>query len=244
MTEKLVERRMFPIMCGEDIPWVVIAPCEDQAQRNHSQSLKRLAERGGLDPQEALWVLTGQKWASTKLTLEEADTKLREIAKERYYLPAIERLEAELVELRETHTDKALAWDKCQELRSELAEARAEIERYRIALERISKANVLDMNTLHPGGCQREAAEALFIPAPEPSPAPSHTGLPRTAYCGAPQPTPEREAERRVINAAMQWAYEQKQPLSGKALVLRQVCEELFDKNTDQTAQQQAPESE
>jgi hypothetical protein len=34
-------------------------------------------------------------------------------------------------------------------------------EIYRKALERISKSNLMDMNTLHPDGCAREAAEAL-----------------------------------------------------------------------------------
>lgn len=39
------------------IPWSLIAPHEAQAQRNHDQSLKRLAERGGLSPGEALCTL-------------------------------------------------------------------------------------------------------------------------------------------------------------------------------------------
>lgn len=59
--------RMFPIMDigGKRavIPWRVIAPHEEQAQRNHSQSLKRLAERGGLCWSEAWGVLTGVGWS-------------------------------------------------------------------------------------------------------------------------------------------------------------------------------------
>jgi len=43
------------------IPWEVISPYEEQAQKNHSQSLKRLAERGGLGIQEMYHVMTGQK---------------------------------------------------------------------------------------------------------------------------------------------------------------------------------------
>lgn len=39
------------------IPWVALAPHEAQALKNHSQTLERLAERGGLSPKEALAVL-------------------------------------------------------------------------------------------------------------------------------------------------------------------------------------------
>ena len=60
-----VERR-FPIMHSdggpESIPWAMIAPKEGQARNNHGQSLKRLAERGGLSPCEALAVLEGRGW--------------------------------------------------------------------------------------------------------------------------------------------------------------------------------------
>jgi hypothetical protein len=36
---------------------VLVAPHEEQAQRNHDQTLQRLAERGGLSPAELLAVL-------------------------------------------------------------------------------------------------------------------------------------------------------------------------------------------
>jgi hypothetical protein len=49
--------RKFPIMGGPTIPWASIAPYDGQAQRNHSQTLERLAERGGLDVHEALHVM-------------------------------------------------------------------------------------------------------------------------------------------------------------------------------------------
>lgn len=54
---------LFPIL-GERtgdpktyIPWAVIAPHEGQALKNHQQTLERLAQRGGLDPAEAVAVL-------------------------------------------------------------------------------------------------------------------------------------------------------------------------------------------
>ena len=52
----LLERR-FPIQGGPSLPWTMIAPYESIAQRNHSQSLERLAQRGGLSPFEAVLVL-------------------------------------------------------------------------------------------------------------------------------------------------------------------------------------------
>ena len=54
--------RMFPIMDGPAIPWRLIAPHERQAQRTHSQTLERLAERGGLSPCEAMAVLEDREW--------------------------------------------------------------------------------------------------------------------------------------------------------------------------------------
>ncbi len=64
---KLKERR-FPVMHVRNrfpdapgfIRWSVIEHHEACAQRNHSQSLDRLAQRGGLDPTEALAVMTNQ----------------------------------------------------------------------------------------------------------------------------------------------------------------------------------------
>lgn len=44
------------------LPWDVIAPHAAQAQRNHGQTLERLAERGGLGPDEAVAVLENRPW--------------------------------------------------------------------------------------------------------------------------------------------------------------------------------------
>lgn len=44
------------------LPWAMIQPHEAQAQLNHSQSLKRLAERGGLSACEALAILDNRRW--------------------------------------------------------------------------------------------------------------------------------------------------------------------------------------
>lgn len=48
--------------CPRSIPWALIAPHEAQAKENHDQTLERLAERGGLDPDEAVAVLEDREW--------------------------------------------------------------------------------------------------------------------------------------------------------------------------------------
>ncbi len=57
--------RWFPILhhehvpsdCPQRVPFLIVESHEDQAQRNHDQSLAELARRGGLDPVE-LWLVT------------------------------------------------------------------------------------------------------------------------------------------------------------------------------------------
>jgi hypothetical protein len=105
--------RLFPIQGGPAIPWSVISPFEDQAQRNHDQSLQRLAERGGLGPEEAISVLTNTRygaWAeeyvaahdipATRAGSEQirraANARLLEIVRERQANPRAEQVEATL----------------------------------------------------------------------------------------------------------------------------------------------------
>jgi len=52
--EEPLRRRMA------SLPWAFLAPHEAQAKRNHDQTLRRLAERGGLSPREALAVVEGR----------------------------------------------------------------------------------------------------------------------------------------------------------------------------------------
>ena len=46
------------------VPWAKLIPYEANAQRNHSQSLARLAERGGLSWMELRWIISGKGWGS------------------------------------------------------------------------------------------------------------------------------------------------------------------------------------
>lgn len=66
-------RKVMPIMGGticSEIPWGLISPHEQQARKNHGQTLDRLAERGGLGHSEAIDIIEGRKWGSSKHCVE------------------------------------------------------------------------------------------------------------------------------------------------------------------------------
>ena len=74
MTDKELEERRFPVLdAGFSVPWRLVAPFEAQAERNHNQTLQRLAERGGLDPVELWAVMHRMGWKDrSKLPSQEA----------------------------------------------------------------------------------------------------------------------------------------------------------------------------
>lgn len=57
------------------VPWEMVSPHEKQADENHSQTLARLAERGGLAPCELIAVLEDRDWR--RMTLAECAHRLR-----------------------------------------------------------------------------------------------------------------------------------------------------------------------
>ncbi|MDW3682976.1 hypothetical protein RA280_14705 [Cupriavidus sp. CV2] len=66
-------RAVMPIMGAtllSEIPFAMIAPHEAQAQRNHGQSMERLAQRGGLAACEAIDIIEGRRWGSAKPCIE------------------------------------------------------------------------------------------------------------------------------------------------------------------------------
>ncbi len=72
------ERRDFP-GGRRSVPWSWVAPHEDQARSNHGQSLERLAQRGGLGPDELLCTVHGRSLRaifSKALTLADAEAWL------------------------------------------------------------------------------------------------------------------------------------------------------------------------
>ncbi len=83
-----MNNRPFPIIQGsaerfdpsgapESIPWGLLEPHEAQAVRNHSQSLRRLAERGGLSTCEAIAVIEDRRWC--KMERKDAAEKLNDM---------------------------------------------------------------------------------------------------------------------------------------------------------------------
>jgi len=65
----------------KDVPWAMLEACERRAQRNHGQSLERLAERGGLDAGETLCILDDKSWdeaypgtATSGLSVDDEET--------------------------------------------------------------------------------------------------------------------------------------------------------------------------
>ena len=72
-----MKRKLMPLAVDQGcsiplVPWEMLAPHEAQAQRNHGgQSLERLAQRGGLDPCEALAILDDKPWGPEYLALAE-----------------------------------------------------------------------------------------------------------------------------------------------------------------------------
>lgn len=55
------EEKRGPPECPRSVPWSFIEPGRVQAERNHGQTLERLAERGGLGPGEIRCALEGKK---------------------------------------------------------------------------------------------------------------------------------------------------------------------------------------
>ena len=67
-----MKQPMFPIMRDDvikAIPWASLAPHEKQAKSNHSQTLNRLAQRGGLNIAEAVAILEDRPWHTMDRTL-------------------------------------------------------------------------------------------------------------------------------------------------------------------------------
>lgn len=72
-THPATPERRFPILGTTfSIPWSLVGPHELQAQRNHYQTLERLAERGGVDSLEALYIILDEKWEPGHLPITSA----------------------------------------------------------------------------------------------------------------------------------------------------------------------------
>jgi hypothetical protein len=99
MSREIVKK--FPIQEGPSVPWEFMAPHESQCQKNHGQSLKRIAERGGLGASEAWAVVNGIRYYEIK---DEHAQKWFELAERVNREWSIERL---LADEREACADRA-----------------------------------------------------------------------------------------------------------------------------------------
>ncbi len=68
----LAERRGERVVLVRSIPWAMIADDagERQAQRNHSQTLDHLRDRGGLGACEAIKIIAGLAWTGDDSKVE------------------------------------------------------------------------------------------------------------------------------------------------------------------------------
>lgn len=73
--------RMFPVLdeARYSVPWNLVVPYEAQAQRNHEQSLEKLASRGGLSSVELIAVIEGRGlyWVMDNAKMPEAQARAR-----------------------------------------------------------------------------------------------------------------------------------------------------------------------
>lgn len=72
--------KLYPIGDGPSVPWEVMTPHEKQAQRNHGQTLERLAERGGLACSEAYCIVNDISWREMEKTIGYREATVRWIA--------------------------------------------------------------------------------------------------------------------------------------------------------------------
>ena len=73
----------MPVMkCAniKSIPMHLLAPYEKQALRNHSQSLHRLAERGGMAACEILGMVRGLSWGELKVRADDEAELIKWVA--------------------------------------------------------------------------------------------------------------------------------------------------------------------
>jgi hypothetical protein len=64
-----LDTKPFPIMGNVEltsVPWWLAETARGQLRRNHSQTVERLAERGGLGVVELAGALTGRSWSQLR----------------------------------------------------------------------------------------------------------------------------------------------------------------------------------
>lgn len=76
---KIMKTHLSPELkekCPQWVSWSIVCPHQEQAQKNHSQTLERLSERGGLAPDELVAVMEGRSWKDERLSDSDAVDRL------------------------------------------------------------------------------------------------------------------------------------------------------------------------
>ena len=94
-TEKLRElfNKPYPIQGGPSVPWYIMLPHERRSKRNHDQSIRRIAQRGGFGAAEAFCIVNNLGWheATKRYTAEEMERRWAEFAKDVYARAALNK---------------------------------------------------------------------------------------------------------------------------------------------------------
>ena len=75
----LQQERKLRAAMPPSVPWALVAEHEAQCQRNHQQSVQRLAKRGGLSPAELLCVLRDEQFDYTMTDLQAVPQVLQRV---------------------------------------------------------------------------------------------------------------------------------------------------------------------
>lgn len=81
------DRKRPGVECPNRVPWGMLLPYEKQAMTNHSQTLRRLAERGGLCPEEMAGIMQGLRWRELGQNTPESAAAYLVAALEAYETP-------------------------------------------------------------------------------------------------------------------------------------------------------------
>lgn len=127
--ESICKPKMYPIQKGPSVPWEVMVPHESRCQKNHGQSIKRIAERGGFSSGEAYCIVNNLDWYEMEKTIgwQEADRRWVE------YAEKINNHYAELDRLRADNARLVCELEREQEDHQALVEEAQRVEQVRLA---------------------------------------------------------------------------------------------------------------
>ena len=139
------KRMMYPIQRGPSVPWEVMIPHEAMSQKNHGQSIQRIAERGGFSPCEAWAVVNGYKWTGLegKEVYDDFAKRWIEYAEKinLHYTEAIRERDEALKALKNSQDQTTAYSEEIKRIWGQREEARQEADLYnRLNAQSVAKA--------------------------------------------------------------------------------------------------------